>query len=294
VLTADNTNFTGITKMMYTSTIFSNNYDAANGTAQEVDVTVELQQPSGWTHKQMKVTKTIGTTTTTYVFPEKDANSLFTTTTNFPIIPAKLISGMDVELYKIDLPMQYALSGSMKEEHLRTSVAPLPSDTETDPWVILRNHYIDIATIIQKYYAGGTLTTAEQAQVAVYRSYGNNSLNNDSLRKYVYSVDYNGSWPSGKVAYASGTTATVYAQPFWVVSATGDIQDTFIFCQESSALQPGWYTKYIYNTDTSKLYIRSSATSVNTWVWSTLKTTILGSGWTTEGSTTFTLTKSST
>ncbi|MDD4321122.1 MAG: prepilin-type N-terminal cleavage/methylation domain-containing protein [Acidaminococcaceae bacterium] len=294
-LTADSSDFTGITKMVYTSTIFSNNYDAANGTSEKVDVTVALQQPSGWTHKQMKVTKTIGAITKTLVFPEKDANSLFTTTTNFPISPAKLISSMDVELYKIDLPMQYAISGSMKEEHLRTSVGPLTTDdaTETDPWIILRNHYIDIANLIQKYYAGETLTTDEQAQVAVYRSYGNNSLSNDALRAYVYNVYYNGAWPSGKVTYANGITATVYAQPFWVVSATGDTKDTFIFCQESSAQQPGWYTKYIYNTDTSKLYIRSSPTSVNTWAWSTLKDTILGNGWTTEGSTTFTLTKSS-
>ena len=96
-LTSDSTDFAGITKMEYTSKMFSNNYDAAGGSAQEVDITVELQMPSGWTHKQMKVTKTIGTTTTTYVFPEKDANSLFTTTTNFPIIPAKLISSMDVD-----------------------------------------------------------------------------------------------------------------------------------------------------------------------------------------------------
>ncbi|MPL98251.1 hypothetical protein SDC9_44451 [bioreactor metagenome] len=254
-----------------------------------------MQQPSGWTHKQMKVTTIIGTTTKTYVFPEKDANSLFTTTTNFPITPSKLISSIDVDLYKIDLPMQYVISGSMKEEHLRTSVAPLPADTTaTDPWVILRNKYIDIAKLIQKYYAGGTLTTEELAKVAVYKSYGKNGLNNDSLRQYVYTVDYNGAWPSGKVTQASGTTATVYAQPFWVVSATGDTQDTFIFCQESSAMRPGWYTQYIYNTDTSKLYIRSRATSVNTWVWSTLKNTILESNWTTEGSTTFTLTKSST
>jgi len=294
-LTSDSTDFTGITKMAYTSKMFSNNYDAVGGSEEAVDVTVELQQPSGWTHKQMKVTKTIGTTTTTYVFPEKDANSLFTTTTNFPIIPAKLISSMAVDLYKIDLPMQYAISGSMKEEHLRTSVAPLPADTTAnDPWVILRNNYIDIAKLIQKYYAGGTLTTVELAKVTVYKSYGNNSLSNDALRAYVYNVYYGGAWPSGKVTKADGTTATVYAQPFWVVSTTGDTQDTFIFCQESSAQQPGWYTKYIYNTDTSKLYIRSSPTSVNTWVWSTLKNTILGSGWTTEGSTTFTLTKSST
>ena len=294
-LTSDSTDFTGITKMEYTSKVFSNNYDAQGGAAQAVDVTVELQQPSGWTHKQMKVTTIIGTTTKTYVFPEKDANSLFTTTTNFPITPSKLISSIDVDLYKIDLPMQYVISGRMKEEHLRTSVAPLPADTTaTDPWVILRNKYIDIAKLIQKYYAGGTLTSEELAKVTVYKSYGKNGLNNDSLRQYVYTVDYNGAWPSGKVTKASGTTATVYAQPFWVVSATGDTQDTFIFCQESSAMQPGWYTKYIYNTDTSKLYIRSSPTSVNTWVWSTLKNTILESNWTTEGSTTFTLTKSST
>jgi len=294
-LTSDSPDFTGVTKMEYTSKMFSNNYDAQGGAAQAVDVTVELQQPSGWTHKQMKVTTIIGTTTKTYVFPEKEANSLFTAATNFPITPAKLISSMDVDLYKIDLPMQYAISGSMKEEHLRTSVSPLPADTaSTDPWVILRNHYINIAKLIQKYYAGGTLTSEELAKVAVYKSYGNNSLSNDSLRKYVYTVDYNGSWPSGKVTYAKGTTATVYAQPFWVVSAAGDTQETFIFCQESSAQQPGWYTKYIYNTDTSKLYIRSSSTSVNTWVWSTLKNTILESNWTTEGSSTFTLTKSST
>ena len=294
-LTADSSDFSGITKMEYTSKIVRDNYNG-NSVVDEVDVTVEMQQPSGWTHKQMKVTKTIGTAAKTYVFPEKDENSLFTTTTDFPIIPDKLISSMDVELYKIDLPMQYAISGSMKEEHLRTSVAPLATDnaTETDPWVILRNHYIDIAKLIQRYYAGETLTTEELAKVAVYKSYGKNGLNNDSLRQYVYTVDYNGAWPSGKVTKASGTTATVYAQPFWVVSATGDTQDTFIFCQESSAMQPGWYTKYIYNTDTSKLYIRSSATSVNTWVWSTLKNTILESNWTTEGSTTFTLTKSST
>jgi prepilin-type N-terminal cleavage/methylation domain-containing protein len=128
-VTADDADFAGITKMTYTSTIFSENYDVANGTADEVDITVNMQQPNGWTHKQMKVTKTIGTTTTTYVFPEKDANSLFTTSTNFPIIPTKLVGSMDVELYKIDLPMQYAISGSMKEEHLSTSVAPLPVDT---------------------------------------------------------------------------------------------------------------------------------------------------------------------
>lgn len=127
-LTADSGNFKGITKMEYTSTVFSNNYDPYNGTADEVDVTIEMQQPSGWTHKQMKLTETIGTTTTTYVFPEKDTNSLFTTNTNFPIIPAKLVSSMSVELYKIDLPVQYIISGSVKEEHLVTSVAPLPPD----------------------------------------------------------------------------------------------------------------------------------------------------------------------
>ena len=140
------------------------------------------------------------------------------------------------------------------------------------------------------------MTTDEKAIITVYKSYsnGNSYLNNDILRNYIYNVYYNGAWPSGKVTYASGTTATVYAQPFWVASATGDTQDTFIFCQESSAQQPGWYTKYIYNTDTSKLYIRSSPISVNSWLWSTLKTTILGSGWTTESSATFTLTKSST
>ncbi len=130
-LTADSVGFNGITKMEYVSNIVRDNYDAAS-VADEVDITVELQQPSGWTHKQMKVTKTIGATTKTYVFPEKDANSLFTATTDFPIIPARLISSMDVELYKIDLPMQYTMSGSMKEEHLRTSVAPLPADNSNE------------------------------------------------------------------------------------------------------------------------------------------------------------------
>ena len=110
----------------------------------------------------------------------------------------------------------------------------------------------------------------------------------------MYTVDYKGSCPSGKITYANGTTVTVYAQPFWVVATTGDTQGTFIFCQEFSAMQPGWYTKYIYNTDTSKLYIRSSSTAADTWVWSTLKNTILEGNWTTEGSTVFTLIKSST
>jgi prepilin-type N-terminal cleavage/methylation domain-containing protein len=292
-LTSDSTDFAGITKMEYTSKMFSNNYDAAGGSAQEVDITVELQMPSGWTHKQMKVTKTIGTTTTTYVFPEKDANSLFTTTTNFPIIPAKLISSMDVDLYKIDLPMQYIISGSMKEEHLRTSVAPLPVDTsaETDPWVILRKHYIDIATLIQKYYAGGTLTAAEQAQVAVYKSYNKNSFNNDSLRSYVYNVNYNGAWPKGTIKYANGTTKVVYAQPYLYV-ASGNTAETFIFLKEVDG-NSGWYTPYIYNHETHKLYIRSSSSSFNNVTWSTLKNTILESNWTTEGNNTFMLTKSS-
>jgi prepilin-type N-terminal cleavage/methylation domain-containing protein len=291
---ADDADFTGITKMTYTSMIFSNNYDAANGTLEEVDVTVELQTPSGWSHEQMKVTKTIGTTTTAYVFPEKDANSLFVTTTNFPVIPAKLISSMDVELYKIDLPMQYAISGSMKEEHLRTSVAPLPADTseETDPWVILRNHYMDIATLMKKYYAGGTLTTAEQAQVTVYKSYKNNSLSNDSLRSYVYNVNYNGSWPKGTIKYADGTQKVVYAQPYWYV-ASGDPAETFIFLKEVDG-NSGWYTPYIYNHETHKLYIRSSSSSFNNTLWSTLKSTILESNWITEGSNTFTVTKSTT
>lgn len=130
-LTADSADFRGINKMEYTSRLVQDNYDATSAT-DEVDVTVEMQQPSGWTHKQMKVTKTIGATKKTYVFPEKDANSVFTTTTDFPIIPAKLISSMDVELYKIDLPLQYAIAGSMKEEHLRTSVAPLPADNSNE------------------------------------------------------------------------------------------------------------------------------------------------------------------
>jgi len=298
-LTSASTDFTGITKMTYTSKIFSKPYGAANGALEDVNITIEMQQPSGWTNKQMKVTKTIGTTTTTYLFPEKAANSLFTTTSNFPVIPAKLVSTMNVDLYKIDLPMQYTIAGSTKVEHLLTSVAPLVADATTaviDPWVILRNRYITIAEIVQRNANNGIMTTDEKAIITVYKSYsnGNSYLNNDNLRNYIYNVYYNGAWPSGKVTYASGTTATVYAQPFWVASATGDTQDTFIFCQESSAQQPGWYTKYIYNTDTSKLYIRSSPISVNSWLWSTLKTTILGSGWTTESSTTFTLTKSST
>ena len=298
-LTSASTDFTGINKMTYTSKVFSNNYDASGGSSEDVSITIEMQQPSGWTNKQLKVTKTIGTTTTTYLFPEKAANSLFTTTSNFPVIPAKLVSTMNVDLYKIDLPMQYTIAGSTKVEHLLTSVAPLAADATTaviDPWVILRNRYITIAEIMQRNANNGTMTTDEKAIITVYKSYSNGTtyLNNDNLRNYIYNVYYNGAWPSGKVTKADGTTTTVYAQPFWVVSATGDTQDAFIFCHESSVQQPGWYTKYIYNTDTSKLYIRSGATTVNSWVWSTLKTTILGSGWTTEGSTTFTLTKSST
>ena len=291
-LTADSSDFSGITKMEYTSKIVRDNYNG-NSVVDEVDVIVEMQQPSGWTHKQMKVTTIIGTTTKTYVFPEKDANSLFTTTTNFPITPSKLISSIDVDLYKIDLPMQYIISGSMKEEHLRTSVAPLPVDTsaETDPWVILRKHYIDIATLIQKYYAGGTLTAAEQAQVAVYKSYNNNSFNNDSLRSYVYNVNYNGAWPKGTIKYANGTTKVVYAQPYLYV-ASGNTAETFIFLKEVDG-NSGWYTPYIYNHETHKLYIRSSSSSFNNVTWSTLKNTILESNWTTEGNNTFMLTKSS-
>lgn len=124
-VTADSSDFTEITKMSYTSNIFSNNYAADNGSEEEVDVVVEMQQPSGWVHKQMKVTKTVGTVETTYIFPKKDANSLFTAATDFPIVPARLVDSMAVELYKIDLPMQYMLSGSVKEEHLFTSVSPL-------------------------------------------------------------------------------------------------------------------------------------------------------------------------
>ena len=298
-ITSSSTDFTGINKMTYTSTIFSKPYDATGGASEDVNITIEMQQPSGWTNKQLKVTKTIGTTTTTYLFPEKAANSLFTSTSNFPVIPAKLVSTMNVDLYKIDLPMQYTIAGSTKVEHLLTSVYPLAADATTaviDPWVILRNRYIAIAKIIQKNANGTTLTGDETTTLNDYKTYeGTNTyLNNDKLRDYVYKKYYASAWPSGTVTYANGTTVTVYAQPYWGVSSTGDTDDAFIFCHEYSAQQPGWYTKYIYNTDTSKLYIRSSATTITSYTWSTLKTTILGSGWTTEGSTTFTLTKSST
>ena len=298
-ITSSSTDFTGINKMTYTSTIFSKPYDATGGASEDVNITIEMQQPSGWTNKQLKVTKTIGTTTTTYLFPEKAANSLFTSTSNFPVIPAKLVSTMNVDLYKIDLPMQYTIAGSTKVEHLLTSVYPLAADATTaviDPWVILRNRYIAIAKIIQKNANGTALTGDETTTLNDYKTYeGTNTyLNNDKLRDYVYKKYYASAWPSGKITYANGTTVTVYAQPYWGVSSTGDTDDAFIFCHETVGEQPGWYTKYIYNTDTSKLYIKSSATTINSYAWSTLKTTILGSGWTTEGSTTFTLTKSST
>lgn len=298
-ITSSSTDFTGITKMAYTSTIFSNNYDAANGAMEDVKVSIEMQKPSGWTNKQIKVTKTIGTTITTYLFPEKDANSLFTTTANFPVIPAKLVSSLSVDLYKIDLPMQYTIAGSTKVEHLLTSVWPLAEGeigTTTDPWVILRNRYIAIAKIIQKNANKTTLTADETTTLTDYITYeGTNTyLNNDKLRDYVYKKYYASAWPSGKVTYANGTTVTVYAQPYWTVSATGDTEDAFIFCHTIVGEQPGWYSKYVYNTDNSKLYVRSGETSLNVYAWSTLKTTILGSGWTTEGGTTFYLTKSST
>lgn len=113
--------FTGITKMTYTSTISSSNYN--NATIPPASITIEIWQPTGWINKQLKVTDS-RIPTKPYLFPEKDANSSFIAAKPFPVILANPVSGSVAELYTIDLPMKYMIAGSLKEEHLMTSVYP--------------------------------------------------------------------------------------------------------------------------------------------------------------------------